>query len=210
MLLYIYVITFYDFLSLFQSSCVLHSTQSFISSYGLKWHFDPLLSPWWRGIFERMAKSSKISLYKKLLGATTVFEEDSVAWNRINFKQPTVSLYLRNWRRVTITKPFNTWLQKISILETVGIKNTSYNWQKAKMHSIKAILFCVWTKKIADFKTGIIENLKPFKDGKKQIAVIKYIIKGRIPTLTWPVIRSILSRLVQTWWMKMLDQNWNL
>ena len=62
MLLYIYVITFYDFLSLFQSSCVLHSTQSFISSYGLKWHFDPLLSPWWRGIFERMAKSSKISL----------------------------------------------------------------------------------------------------------------------------------------------------
>ena len=59
---YKYVITFYDFLSLFQSSCVLRSTQSFISSHGLKWHFDPLLSPWWRGIFERMAKSSKISL----------------------------------------------------------------------------------------------------------------------------------------------------
>ena len=59
---YKYVITFYDFLSLFQSSCVLRSTQSFISSHGLKWHFDPLLSPWWRGIFERMAKSGKRSL----------------------------------------------------------------------------------------------------------------------------------------------------
>ena len=29
---------------------------SFILFYGLKWHFNPPLSPWWKGIFERMAR----------------------------------------------------------------------------------------------------------------------------------------------------------
>ena len=57
--------------------------------------------------------------------------------------------------------------------------------------------FCVWTKKIADFKTGIIESFNPLQGGKKQIAVVKYIIKGRIATLTQPINRLILSRLVQ-------------
>ena len=70
--------------------------------------------------------------------------------------------------------------------------------------------FCVWTEKNSNFKTGVIENLKPFQDMKKQIAVVNYIIKGRTATLTRPINRPILSRLVQTWWMKMFDQNWNL
>ena len=50
-------------------------TQSFISSYGLKWHFNPPLSPWWGGIFERMVKSVKRCLKKILLGARITFEE---------------------------------------------------------------------------------------------------------------------------------------
>ena len=33
-------------------SCV--KVQSFVSSYGLKLHFNPPFSPWWRGIFGRM------------------------------------------------------------------------------------------------------------------------------------------------------------
>ena len=70
--------------------------------------------------------------------------------------------------------------------------------------------FYVWAEKNSNFKTGIIENLKPFQDMKKQIAVGNYIIKGRTATLTRPINRSILSRIVQTWWMKMFDQNWNL
>ena len=50
-------------------------TQSFISSYGLKWHFNPPLSPWWGEIFERMVRSVKRCLKKILLGASINFEE---------------------------------------------------------------------------------------------------------------------------------------
>ena len=39
-------------------------------------------------------------------------------------------------------------------------------------------------KKRADFKTGIIGDFKPYQDGKKQMAVAKCMIKGRIATLT--------------------------
>ena len=53
-------------------------------------------------------------------------------------------------------------------------------------------------KKNPDFKTGIIENFKPFQGGKKGIAVVKCIMKGRIATLTRPINRPILSRLVHT------------
>ena len=34
------------------------------SSYGLKWHFNPPLSPWWGGIFERMVGSVERCLEK--------------------------------------------------------------------------------------------------------------------------------------------------
>ena len=44
-------------------------------------------------------------------------------------------------------------------------------------------------KKRADFKTGITESFKPSQDGKKQIAVITYMIKGRIATLMRPMNR---------------------
>ena len=50
-------------------------TQSFISSYGLKWHFSPPLSPWWGEIFERMFRSVKRCFKKILLGASINFEE---------------------------------------------------------------------------------------------------------------------------------------
>ena len=50
-------------------------TQSFISSYGLKWHFNPPLSPWWGGIFDRMVRSVKRYLRKILLGARITYEE---------------------------------------------------------------------------------------------------------------------------------------
>ena len=53
-------------------------------------------------------------------------------------------------------------------------------------------------KKRANFKTGIIASFKPFEDGKKRIAVVKCIIKGRIATLTRPINRPILLRLVRT------------
>ena len=85
-------------------------TQSFISSYDLKWYFNPPLSPWWGGIFERMVRSVKRCL-KKIL---------------------------------------------------------------------------------TDFKTGIIESFKPSQDGKKRIAVVKCIIKGRIATLMRPINRLYL------------------
>ena len=48
-------------------------TQSFISSYGLKWHFNPPLSLWWGGIFERMVRSIKRCLKKILLGVRTTY-----------------------------------------------------------------------------------------------------------------------------------------
>ena len=64
--------------------------------------------------------------------------------------------------------------------------------------------------KRAYFKTGIIDNSKPFQDGKTQITVVKCIIKGRIATLTQPINRPILSRLVHTWWIEISYQNWNL
>ena len=44
-------------------------------------------------------------------------------------------------------------------------------------------------KNKADFKTGIIESFKPSQDGKKQIAVVKCMIKGRIATLMRPIKR---------------------
>ena len=64
--------------------------------------------------------------------------------------------------------------------------------------------------KRAYFKTGIIDKSKPFQDGKTQIAVVKCVIKGRIATLTQPINRPILSRLVHAWWIKISYQNWNL
>ena len=55
---------------------------------------------------------------------------------------------------------------------------------------MKATLFlCMNQTKEANFKTGIIEIFKPFQDGKKWIAVVKCIIKGRIATLTRPINR---------------------
>ena len=42
-------------------------------------------------------------------------------------------------------------------------------------------------KKIADFKPGLIESFKPFQGGKKRIAVVKCMIKGRIATLMRPI-----------------------
>ena len=47
-------------------------------------------------------------------------------------------------------------------------------------------------KKRADFKTGIIESFKPSLDGKKRIAVVKCMIKGRIATLMRPNNRLYL------------------
>ena len=44
-------------------------------------------------------------------------------------------------------------------------------------------------KKRADFKTGITENFKPSQDGKKRIAVVKCMTKGRIATLVRPINR---------------------
>ena len=58
------------------------------------------------------------------------------------------------------------------------------------MHAMKATLFlCMNQTKKADFKTGIIEIFKPFQDGKKGIAMVKCIIKGRTATLTRPIDR---------------------
>ena len=39
------------------------------------------------------------------------------------------------------------------------------------------------SKKRADFKKGITESFKPSQDGKKRIAVVKCMIKGRIAIL---------------------------
>ena len=44
-------------------------------------------------------------------------------------------------------------------------------------------------KKRVDFKTGIIEHFKLSQDGKKRIRVVKYMIKGRIATLTRAINR---------------------
>ena len=44
-------------------------------------------------------------------------------------------------------------------------------------------------KKRADFETGIIESFKPSQDGKKRIAVVKCMKKGRIATLIRPINR---------------------
>ena len=66
------------------------------------------------------------------------------------------------------------------------------------------------TKKVKihpDVKTCITENFWPSKSGKRQIAVVKCMIKGRIATLTRPISRSIVSKLAHTLWMKMFDQN---
>ena len=80
------------------------------------------------------------------------------------------------------------------ILETVGTKNTCRNWEnilntktkKVEIHAIKATLFfCVnQTKKSAHFKTARVENFKPFQNTQKRVAVVKYIMKGKILTLT--------------------------
>ena len=45
------------------------------SSYGLKWHFNPPLSPWWGGIFERMVGSVERCLEKILLSERIAFED---------------------------------------------------------------------------------------------------------------------------------------
>ena len=44
-------------------------------------------------------------------------------------------------------------------------------------------------KKRTYFKTGIIESFKTSQDGKKQIAVLKCIIRGGIETLPRPINR---------------------
>ena len=44
-------------------------------------------------------------------------------------------------------------------------------------------------KKRVDFITGIIESFKPSEDEKKQIAVVKSLIRGRIATLMKPINR---------------------
>ena len=62
---------------------------------------------------------------------------------------------------------------------------------KVEIHAKKRACYCVWAKhKRADFKkTGIIENFKPFQDGKKEITVVKCILKRRITTLARPINR---------------------
>ena len=40
-----------------------------------------------------------------------------------------------------------------------------------------------------DLKTGVIESFKTSQDGKKRIAVLKFMIKGKITTLTRPINR---------------------
>ena len=43
-------------------------------------------------------------------------------------------------------------LNKISILETIGIKNTRYSWEKVKINVIKATLLLCMNKKIIILK----------------------------------------------------------
>ena len=53
-------------------------------------------------------------------------------------------------------------------------------------------------KKRADFETVMIENFKQFQGGKKRIVVVKCIIEGSIATLTRPINKPFLLRLVHT------------
>ena len=64
-----------------------------------KWHFNPPLSPWWKGISERMVRLVKDVLKRYYYAQNCLWRTyDSFTWNRIKFKQSTVNLYLRNWR----------------------------------------------------------------------------------------------------------------
>ena len=50
--------------------------------------------------------------------------------------------------------------------------------------------FCLRTnQKTANFTSGIIENFKSSQDRKKRTAVVKCMIKGIIPALTWAINR---------------------
>ena len=92
------------------------------------------------------------------------------------------------------------YLSKIYlILESIGIKNTCYNYEnilnmktkKVQIHAIKATSFCMnQTTTTTTTTKGIIKNFKPFQDGKKQIEVAKWMFEGGITTLTRQYIYS--------------------
>ena len=63
------------------------------------------------------------------------------------------------------------------------------------------------SKKRTYFKTGIIESFKRSQDGKKQIAVLKCIIKGGIKTLPRPINRFCPIETSPYLMMKMSYQN---
>ena len=102
-------------------------TQCFISSYGLKWRFNPPLSSWWGGIFERMVRSVKRCLKKILLGARTTFEEletvlreiELTLYNRplpFTYQIPGDKVLMPWWGGIFEmggfnAKPFNIWSQ---------------------------------------------------------------------------------------------------
>ena len=73
------------------------------------------------------------------------------------------------------------------ILETVGIKNASYNWENTKFKIEKGSDTCnkgdvvfmyESNRKRADFKTGTIENFKLFQDRRTRIALKIKFLKG--------------------------------
>ena len=73
------------------------------------------------------------------------------------------------------------------ILETVGIKNASYNWENTKFKIEKGSDTCnkgdvvfmyESNRKRADFKTGTTENFKLFQDRRTRIALKIKFLKG--------------------------------
>ena len=201
-------------------------TQSFISSYGLKWHFNPPLSPWWGGIFERMVWSVKRCLKKILLGVRTTYEELETVLRVIELTLNNRTLtftyefpgdevltpsHLIHGRRINTisinrreeehTHFQNRFLHLSKIL--VDFRN---RWNKEYLLQLRehfkhknesldickkgdVVLVYEPNKKRADFKTGIIESFKPSQDGKKRIAVVKCMKKGRLATLMRPINR---------------------
>ena len=202
-------------------------TQSFISSYGLKWYFNPPLSPWWGGIFERMIRSVKRCLKKILLGARITYKEletvlceiEITLNNRLltfTYEIPGDEVFmpshLIHGRRINTilinqSEEEHTHFEDRFIHLSKILLNFRNRWNKEyllqwpehfKRKNKKGLDICTKgaivlvyepTKKRADFKTGIIESFKSSQDGKKQIAVVKSLIKGRIATLMRPINR---------------------
>ena len=111
------------------------------------------LSPWWGGIFERMVRSVKSCLKKDTIRITriafeelqTVFRETELILNN----RPLTFTYDIGDEFLTPSHVIHgRRLNKISILETIGIKNTCYSWEKVKINAIKATLFLCMNKKI--------------------------------------------------------------